>query len=126
MFNQYPESTDFAKIILPCMTDKRVYRSVTANTSTNLAIIKIPTRQFKNNPTLLFGAESTISGTIVLEKGAAGSILPYYTFLDCNAYSLFKRVRVLHGSTVISDINSYAQYMQCENDMTLSPSDEYL
>ena len=45
MFNQYPESTDFAKFILPCMSNRRVYRSVTANTSTNLAIIKIPTRQ---------------------------------------------------------------------------------
>ena len=35
-------------------------------------------------------------------------------------------MRVLYGSTVISDINSYAQYMQSENDMTLSPSDKYL
>ena len=80
MFNQYPESTDFSKIILPCMSDKRVYRSVTANTTTNLAIIKIPTRQFKNNPTLLFGAESTISGTIVFEKGAAGNQTPFFYF----------------------------------------------
>ena len=131
MFNQYPESTDFAKIILPCMSDKRVYKSVAVPTnlppaSTNLAIIKIPTRQFKNNPTLLFGAESTISGNIVFEKGAAASANPYFTYLDCNAYTLFKRLRVLYGSTVISDINSYAQYMQSENDMTLSPSDKYL
>jgi hypothetical protein len=44
------------------------------NTSTNLAIIKVPTRQFKNNPTLLFGAESNISGTIVFQKGGAALI----------------------------------------------------
>lgn len=44
MFNQYPESKDFAKITLPCLADKRVYTSIVTSSNINLAIIKIPKR----------------------------------------------------------------------------------
>ncbi len=125
MFNQYQESKDFNKTILSCQSDKRTYRSVTGNRSTNLAIIKIPTRQFKNNPSLLFTSESTISGYLTLEKGTQATNDPYYTFLDCNIYSLFQSVKVSHGTTVLSDIKNYAQYMQSQHDMTSSVHKKY-
>lgn len=118
MFNQYPESKDFSKTLLPCMADKRTYKSLTGNTSINKAIIKIPTRQFKNNPSLLFGEESTISGFATFELGSAATNEPYFAFLDCNIYTLFLSVKVSYGTQVISYIKDYAQYMQSKSDMT--------
>lgn len=125
MFNQYPESKDFEKITLSCLADKRVYSSVITSSSTNLAIIKIPTRQFKNDPALLFGAESSISGIIVCEQTGGGATGPNFCFIDGDAYTLFKRARVLHGSTVLNDLSMFAQYAHCEDDMTLSPADKH-
>jgi hypothetical protein len=125
MFNQYPESKDFSKTLLPCMADKRTYKSILASTTNNLAIIKIPTKQFKNNPSLLFGAESTISGYITFEQGAAATNDPYFTFLDCNIYTLFSSVKVLYGTQVLSYINNYAQYMQSKSDMNSSSLSKY-
>jgi hypothetical protein len=107
------------------MANKRSYKSVTGNMNRDLAIIKIPVRQFKNNPSLLFTSESTISGFITFEKGDIATANPYFSFLDCNVYSLFSSVKILCGSTVISDIRNYAQYMHCQNDMTSQIHSKY-
>jgi hypothetical protein len=125
MFNHFQESKDFNKFILPCLADKKSYKSLSGNSIKNLAIIKIPTRRFKNNPTLLFTSESNISGYLTLEKQAGATDDPYSTFLDTNIYSLFSSVKIMSGSTVISDIKNYAQYMHCKNDMTSSTHKRY-